>query len=626
MTLASLALTAVRAALVLGLVLATLRFVTRASAATRRSLLVGGFLIVLALPIATAVMPVLHLRAPAASLDGDALRRTSLPDTVDPPGVRDPTVSTADAPPDAGARDERSTSVSPLVVVVGVWALGAAVVLARLVIGLVRARRFVSSARLVETLVIEGRSVEVRICSAVDTPAVSGLFVPVILLPHDSGTWTAERRCVVVAHELAHVANRDCLASAIAQLAVAMHWFDPLVWIAARNLRIERELAADDRVLAGGVLPSSYAEHLLALATGGRDREIGMLAMAEPSQIEVRIRALLASRARAPLGRGRFALLGAGLTVAGFVACVTPERESMQQGPDDAASGTTLSTRIQRIVDEELDRMTDEWSPSTALVLVLEPETGTVLAAAHRGGVESSAETAADRPMVLGSTMKPLVIAASLEEGAIEATDRFAGSPAEGMLDVGEILAVSSNVGVTRIFDKLGGSKLARWAKRFHFASAPSTIADSAAGAGFATGATMQATPLELTAAFAAFANGGVYHAPTFGSAHTAGEAIMRADTAAQVLALLEGVTGERGTGKAARMAGIRVAGKTGTIPISGTKAVDYHAIFVGAAPLDHPRYVIFVGAETSRETGTGGELAAPVFGRVVTRVLALPR
>ncbi|HET9989198.1 MAG TPA: penicillin-binding transpeptidase domain-containing protein, partial [Kofleriaceae bacterium] len=82
--------------------------------------------------------------------------------------------------------------------------------------------------------------------------------------------------------------------------------------------------------------------------------------------------------------------------------------------------------------------------------------------------------------------------------------------------------------------------------------------------------------------------------------------------------------TGEHGTGKAARVDGIRVAGKTGTAHL-GQKAdtTDYYSSFVGTAPLDHPRYVIFVGAETPRDGGTGGQVAAPVFGRMMTRLLA---
>jgi cell division protein FtsI (penicillin-binding protein 3) len=331
-----------------------------------------------------------------------------------------------------------------------------------------------------------------------------------------------------------------------------------------------------------------------------------------------------------------------GLGLAAFVACATPERDEAPAPASappvtvpfqTAAPAATIDPAVQRIVEDELETMNQDWAPCAAIVLVLDPHTGAVVGAGYRGGTETSAQLAAVRPIVPGSTMKPLVIAAALEEGAIKSSDRFDASPQpqsivedstpHGTLDVGEILAVSSNVGLAKIFDKLGPAKLATWTKRFHLASAPATL-DATTGPAVAIGAKLSSTPLEMAAAFATLANSGVYHAPTFAKDHDAGERVVRAETAASVLGLLEGVTGDQGTGKAARVAGVRVAGKTGTAPLGqNPTGHDYYASFVGTAPLDHPRYVIFVGAETPRDGGTGGQVAAPVFGRVMTRLLA---
>ncbi|HTL34281.1 MAG TPA: penicillin-binding transpeptidase domain-containing protein [Kofleriaceae bacterium] len=645
MTLASIALVAVRGALILAVVLAALRLLARISAATRRSVLVGAFAIVLALPIATAVLPALHLRGKTVP-DRQALVADSAPEPIvetGPSAAESVTVPSAQAAPSVDVPVETASRVSPLALVIALWALGAVAVLARLGVGLVRARRIVRTARFVETLDVNGRPVEVRVSGSIETPAVTGLLVPVILLPDAAETWTAERRRIVLAHELAHIASHDCLASAVAQLAVAMHWFDPLVWLAARRLRLERELAADDRVLDQGVLASSYAEHLLALATTHADRPMptGALAMADASQVSVRIRALLApTNTRRPLGRGRFALLSTGLALAAFVACATPDRETAavpavetpsptpSQAPAQAA---TIDPHIQAIADDEIERMNTEWAPCAAIIVVLDPNTGNILAASYRGGNEPNAQHAAIRPMVAGSTMKPIVIAAALEEGVIKPTDRFDASPSpltpladaepHGMLDVGEILAVSSNVGLAKIFDKLGAAKLAVWQKRFHLASA--TIANNATGEAVALGK-VSTTPLEMAAAFATLANGGIYHAPTFVPGHSDGERVVRAETAATVIALLEGVTGDHGTGKAARVEGVRVAGKTATAHLgAGVDKSDLYSSFVGTAPLENPRYVIFVGAETPRDGGTGGQVAAPVFGRLMARLLA---
>jgi cell division protein FtsI (penicillin-binding protein 3) len=136
----------------------------------------------------------------------------------------------------------------------------------------------------------------------------------------------------------------------------------------------------------------------------------------------------------------------------------------------------------------------------------------------------------------------------------------------------------------------------------------------------------MTASPLQVAAAYAAFANDGAYVAPTL--SRRAGspprEAILRPETARAVLAMLEqAVTSERATGKQARLSGARVAGKTGTaswdLPGGGEGT---YASFVGIVPADRPRFVILVGIEAPREGGNGGNVAAPAFARVASRAL----
>ena len=644
MTTQSLLLAALRGAIVFGLALAAMPLLRHASAATRRAVLVVAFAAVALLPIATTLLPTLHVRGAATPADPPALATPSIAEPVSQTatlGVPPPSavITSSASAPDPGA----VWPPSPATLVIALWALGALVVLAGLGVGLVRARTIARSARLVEVRTLpNGRAVEIRASAALDTPAVTGLFAPVILVPRDADTWTAERRELVIAHELAHAARRDCLASALAQLAVALHWFDPLAWLAARRLRIERELAADDRVLDGGATPSTYAHHLLALATVHAPSRgqvpMGALAMAEPAQLAVRIRALLApDHSRTPLGRVRFALLGScGLAITMLVACATPEREPAPPAIPDASarpapSGDTGAAAIQAIADEEIDRLVGEWKPRAAVVVIVDPATGAVLATASRS--TTGAAPTALRAYVTGSTLKPFVVAAALEAGAITTTERFAIDGGEttyhGMtihdasahqeLDVAGILAVSSNVGAVKIFDKLGGAKLAASLQRFHLADASLSIEDgSTRGAAIAIGEGLPATPVQLALAFAALANGGTYRAPG-----RTPERVVSATTAREVLALLEGVTGDTGTGKAARIPGVRVGGKTGTASLGAKDTREYYASFVGTAPLDRPRYVVLVGAEAARDGGTGGQVAAPAFARIMSRLLA---
>ena len=143
------------------------------------------------------------------------------------------------------------------------------------------------------------RPVELLISPRPVMPMAWGVLRGRILLPSDAMAWTAERRRAVLLHELAHVQRRDCLAHLVANLACALHWFNPLVWVARRRMVIERERACDDLVLGVGIRPSDYAEHLVQVVShrpGGRLVSSAAIAMARPSRLEGRVRALLDER------------------------------------------------------------------------------------------------------------------------------------------------------------------------------------------------------------------------------------------------------------------------------------------------------------------------------------------
>ena len=133
-------------------------------------------------------------------------------------------------------------------------------------------------------------------------PMAFGTRRPSILIPAIADTWPDDRRRAVVLHELAHVARYDCLTQTLAFAACAMYWFHPAVWWVARRLRIERELACDDRVIAAGTQPREYAGHLLEIAYsfGGHRAPALAVSMARPRQLEGRMLAALdAARNRA---------------------------------------------------------------------------------------------------------------------------------------------------------------------------------------------------------------------------------------------------------------------------------------------------------------------------------------
>lgn len=411
--------------------------------------------------------------------------------------------------------------------------------------------------------------------------------------------------------------------------------------------------------------------------------------MADRSQLLARVEAIVRPGAGAArTSRARAATIAALAAAAlGVAACVTPgvergvEPPSPSAGPGapsapagSAAQGPlvqevaavmgvpadrvelTIRPEIQAIVDEEMKRLDAEWHPLLATAIVLDPSNGDVLAIAN--------PSAAAAPRVTGSTMKALLVAAALEERAIAPGDRFScdngarayggeltlrDASAHGELDVAQILTVSSNIGASRIYDKLGGAQLGKWLRRFHLGAptgiqlraapvdaVPTSIPDgSFAGAALAGGHTgAMASPVHMAAAYAAIANGGVYNAPglvrrILGPAGPSferrpeSERLLRPDTAAAVMGMLERVvTDDAGTGKAARVAGVRVAGKTGTSEETEGGEERYYGSFIGAAPADAPRFVILVGALTRGESGVGGKVAAPAFARIAARAL----
>jgi beta-lactamase regulating signal transducer with metallopeptidase domain len=129
------------------------------------------------------------------------------------------------------------------------------------------------------------------------SPLTWGFFRPVVLLPRDSVRWERARLRAALLHELAHVRRGDNLFQVLALAVCALHWFNPLVWVCARRMQTEAEIAADDFVLCAGVRPSSYAAELLqfALRLNGRHKSFALLgaSMATPLTLETRITSIV---------------------------------------------------------------------------------------------------------------------------------------------------------------------------------------------------------------------------------------------------------------------------------------------------------------------------------------------
>lgn len=127
-------------------------------------------------------------------------------------------------------------------------------------------------------------------------PRTFGILRPVILLPHGAAAWSRERLRMALLHECAHVARLDAASSALARFAAALHWFNPLAWLALRSLGALAERACDARVVASGAEPGAYARLLLGTAreaaAAGRPFS-GTVAMTAAKDLEGRLRLIL---------------------------------------------------------------------------------------------------------------------------------------------------------------------------------------------------------------------------------------------------------------------------------------------------------------------------------------------
>lgn len=186
-------------------------------------------------------------------------------------------------------------------------------------------------------------------------PATWGVFRHTVALPAEAEGWPDERLESVLAHELAHVRRRDCAIQTMAVVVCAFHWFNPLAWLAAARLRRERELAADDEVLARGARASSYARELLSLARSAAHEGpvLTATAMAAGDGLPTRIRSVVSD------GRPRRVMTGSLVvrTAAGGAMLLLPLAAlSPARAPDAGGSPVGTDGTEAELIFHEADR------------------------------------------------------------------------------------------------------------------------------------------------------------------------------------------------------------------------------------------------------------------------------
>jgi HEAT repeat protein/beta-lactamase regulating signal transducer with metallopeptidase domain len=301
----------------------------KAAAATRHLVWTLALVSAVALPVLSIALPrwqlpLVTLSSPAVHRDRPALNAVPLERTAIMPMART-SHPRAMPGPDAGSEgvarrplafpgNSSGMGARPVSwprLIFALWALGAGLILLRLVAGWlgvqwlsrrterVTAASWLPLARSLASRLGVSRRVMFLRTGEASMPMAWGILRPAVLMPVDADAWPAERLRIVLLHELAHVKRRDCLTHMVGQLACALYWFNPLAWVAVRHLRMERERACDDLVLEAGTRGADYADQLLQMARvarGGRFPALfagASLAMAQRSQLEGRLLAIL---------------------------------------------------------------------------------------------------------------------------------------------------------------------------------------------------------------------------------------------------------------------------------------------------------------------------------------------
>ncbi|HUI45323.1 MAG TPA: penicillin-binding protein 2 [Nitrospirota bacterium] len=344
----------------------------------------------------------------------------------------------------------------------------------------------------------------------------------------------------------------------------------------------------------------------------------------------------------------------------------------------------TIDEVIQHIAEKELDAALATSHAKGGVCIVMNPQTGEVLALSVRASGYGRAAFNPNEPQQYkpaewrnravtdafepGSIFKPILAAAALEERVVHPLERFDCSAGKiqladrvikdaeehGVLTFTDVIAESSNVGTIKVALRLGKERFYKYITAFGFGrktgvdlpgEIPGILRDVRTWSGVslgevAIGQEIGVTPMQMAAVYSAFANNGVLMKPYIVSeivSRSGGKGqktmplpvgqVITAETTAKVNKMLERVV-ETGTGQKAKPSGYTAAGKTGTAQKIDHQThrfskKEYVSSFVGFVPATAPKLVIVVMVDTPEGDIYGGSVAAPVFKAVAEQSLA---
>lgn len=361
----------------------------------------------------------------------------------------------------------------------------------------------------------------------------------------------------------------------------------------------------------------------------------------------------------------------------GRIITDNPNVEKMDEQSYGNNITLTIDSQIQFIVENELTKGLENAKADSGYAIVLDSETGSVLAMASYPNMDPNNFAEYDskyrknlpiwKSFEPGSTLKPIVVAAALEENLVNPTTKVNcenGRRRVGnaiindvhpyaLLSVSDVITYSSNICASKIGEKLGKHKMYEYLEKFGFGQKTSIdLPGESRGlmrntsqmhpvelATISFGQGVSVTGIQLATAYAAIANKGYVMKPHMikkisdNKGKTIAEykpeivrRVISYDTANMVAQMLEQAV-NHGTGKKAAIDMLRVAGKTGTAqipdPINGGYYDDrYISSFAGFAPVDMPNITTVVVLENPKSGFYGGQVAAPIFREITNKIL----
>jgi Cell division protein FtsI/penicillin-binding protein 2 len=349
----------------------------------------------------------------------------------------------------------------------------------------------------------------------------------------------------------------------------------------------------------------------------------------------------------------------------------------LEENYKDAVPGANIQLTIdkttQLLLEKELAAGVKAAKAISALGIVMDPNTGEVLALANYPGydpgkyMDFSDEVRRNKAVSdiydPGSTFKGISFSGLLDLKLVtpqtvvdigNGTLKYYGHTINdhislSSLTVREVLRYSSNIGTIKLINRISDNEFYKYLRSYGFGNytylglpgevkgmLPPPVKWSKSSKGsMAYGYGVSVTPIQLITAYSALVNGGTLYKPLLIKALTDqnGQVIqsfeptkirdvITPETSALMRVLLTDVV-EKGTGKKAQVEGVKIGGKTGTsrrIMNGGYTKKSYNSSFIGFFPADKPKYICLILVNTHKQTGiTGGEVAAPIFKNVAS-------